>query len=79
MKYFQSKGLATAYICAEDDGKDERNIYMRDGVIAGDYQLVYFTPESLLTRKRRKIIMSNIYKKRVHGLIIDEAHIIKKW
>ena len=51
---------------------------MKVGMVGGNYQLLFFTPESLLTWKWRKVIMSDIYKRRVRGLIIDEAHCIKK-
>ena len=53
---------------------------MKSGVEHGKFQLVFFTPESLLNRKKyRNIIGSEEYQQRIMGLAIDEAHTIKKW
>ena len=71
---FRNKGLSVAYVCGDDD-EDEQ---MKVGVVGGNYQLLFFTPGSLLTWKWREVIMSDKYRERVRGLIIDEAHCIKK-
>lgn len=53
---------------------------MKLDVEHGKFQLVFFTPESLLlSKKYRKIIGSDEYQKRIKGLAIDEAHTIKEW
>ena len=51
-----------------------------DGVAQGLYQLVFFTPEMLITNKRwRRVIESDVYAERLKALVIDEAHCVKKW
>lgn len=63
-------------ICGDDDDDDE----MKQCVTAGKFQLLFFTPEALLLGKRwRRLIASDSYQKRIKGLVIDEAHTIKKW
>ena len=39
MKYFQSKGLLTGFVCGEDDDEYAK---MKDGICTGGYQLVFF-------------------------------------
>uniref|UniRef100_A0A1X7THZ1 DNA 3'-5' helicase n=1 Tax=Amphimedon queenslandica TaxID=400682 RepID=A0A1X7THZ1_AMPQE len=71
----RSKGLSAGCIIGEDDCEE-----MKSGVKKGSFQLVYFMPESMLLRKKyRKIISSELYQKRIRGLVIDEAHTVKKW
>lgn len=70
------KGLVSGCIC----GDDEDDHAMKQSVIDGKCQLVYFTPEALLIGKRwRQLITSVTYRKRIKGLVIDEAHTLKKW
>ena len=53
---------------------------MKQDVRAAKFQLLYFTPEALLINtKWRQLICTASYQKRIRGLIIDEAHTIKKW
>ena len=56
--------MSAGYIC----GKNEDNV---KDVEDGKLQLVFFTPELLLTNKKyRKIIGSNNYQQRIKGLAI---------
>ena len=41
MKYFQSKGLLTGFLCGEDDDDYAK---MKDGIRTGEYQLVFLLP-----------------------------------
>ncbi len=53
---------------------------MKTDAINGKFQLLYFTPEAILLSKRwRRLLTSDSYQKRIKGLVIDEAHTIKKW
>jgi len=53
---------------------------MLEGVIKGEYQLVFFTPEILLNAKNwRQLVQTESYTRRVKTLVIDEAHTVKKW
>ena len=69
------KGITAGYVCNDesDYGRD-----ILDGQL--QFQLLFFTPESLLMKRRyRKMTCSDIYQKKIRGLVIDEAHTIKKW
>ena len=47
---------------------------------SGCYTLVYSSPESLLNNEdTREIIGSRVYKERVFGIVVDEAHCISHW
>ena len=72
---FSSKGLSAAYISGEPSS--ER---MKEGVSRGAYQLVFFTPELIVTNKRwRKVLEGDVYADRLKAFVIDEAHCVKKW
>ena len=44
-------------------------------VVAGDIQLVYISPESLLCNPRfRSMLLSESYKRNLRALVEDEAH-----
>ena len=45
--------------------------------VAGKYQVVFISPELLLTEETWRV--SPIYKYHLVGFIIDEAHCIIKW
>lgn len=71
---FQSKGLSTAFINHESTHE------MRVGVLSGDYQLVFFSPESILSNRRwRDLLRQGKYIDNLVALIVDEAHCVKKW
>ena len=72
---FSSKGLSTAYVSGEPG-----NERMKEGVCNGLDQLVFFTPESIVTSKKwRKVLVGNIYADRLKAFVVDEAHCVKKW
>ena len=49
-------------------------------VCIGKYQLVYMSPESLLTDERwRDMLQSPIYEANLVALAVDEAHCVTKW
>ena len=44
------------------------------------YQLVYINPEQLIGNPRyRTMCQSEVYAENLVGLVIDEAHCVKKW
>ena len=46
----------------------------------GQYPLVYFTPETILTNKKwRCMLLSEVYCSHLRVVVIDEAHNVKKW
>ena len=51
-----------------------------DELWKGAYQLIFFTPESLLLNRRwQRLLSSSVYQERVKALVIDEAHTVQKW
>ncbi len=68
------RGVKAVYV-----GECEDNKAVID-VCGGNFQLVYMSPESLLTDDRwRDMLQSPLYKDNLVGLIVDEAHCVKKW
>ena len=75
VKSFQSKGVKAAFV-----GKDQTDEAIKSGVVAGDYSLVYMSPESMLTNlKYREMFRSTVYQENLICLAIDEAHCVEKW
>lgn len=74
MRSFSSKGLSTGYITGTSSEA------MAIGVLRGEYQLVFFTPEMLIDqRKWREALKGDTLGSRLKALVIDEAHTVKKW
>ena len=49
-------------------------------VCAGLYQLVYLSPEALLTNPMwRDMLLCPVYTDNLVALVVDEAHCVKKW
>lgn len=73
MATYSGKGLSSAYVSGE-----VTNRTILDGVARRLYQLVFFTPEMLITKKRwRKVIESDANAERLQVFVIDEAHCVK--
>lgn len=71
---FQSKGLSSAFISSDSPRE------MQLGVLSGDYQLVFFSPESILSNKKwRDLLRQEPYVSHIVALVVDEAHCVKKW
>ena len=72
---FSAKGLPAAYISA-----DQEDTHVIRGVEEGEYKIVFFTPEMLLLNKKwRKIFTTSHYVQNLRALVLDEAHVMKKW
>ena len=68
-------GIKACYISGEQD-----NDYVKESVLKGDYQVVYFTPEMILGSKRwREMLVGEVYSKHLRTFVVDEAHTVKKW
>lgn len=53
---------------------------VKEGVMAGNYQLIFFTPELLIKKaKWRELLSGETYAARISAFVIDEAHCVKKW
>ena len=68
---FQKKGVKAVHITPSDS---ETLL----SVMAADFQLIYISPETLLTdREWRDVLQSPLFQKNLVGLVIDEAHCVK--
>ena len=75
MSSLVSKGMSAVGVC-QDDLLDETV----QKIMQGEFQVVYFTPESLvLNRRWRRMLLSEVYQERLRALAIDEAHTVQKW
>ncbi len=62
---FSERGVKAYYI------GDEQHV--KEGVVDGLYQLVYFTPEMLLGSKEwRKVLLISVYSSFLCAFIVDE-------
>ena len=69
---FWSRGLKAAYV-----GGEEKEF---DRVMNGDVQLVYLSPESILSQTHwREMFNTPCYHNNLVYLAVDEAHLIEKW
>ena len=49
-------------------------------VCGGQYQLVYMSPEALLTNMTwRDMLLSPVFQQNLVAFVVDEAHCVKKW
>ena len=52
----------------------------KHGIQHGDYQIIFLSPEALFcTMEWRRVLSTEHYKVNLVGLVVDEAHCIKKW
>ena len=72
---FASLGLLVEYV---GESQNDRSVIQR--VLHGQVQLVYITPENIMDNPMyRNMLLSNIYRKKLVGLIVDEAQCVKLW
>lgn len=72
---FTARGLKTEYV-----GESQFNSTAEDRILKGEVQLVYISPESLLTNvKFRKMLLSTPYRENLVALVVDEAHCVRTW
>lgn len=67
--------IKACYISGEHDDES-----VRKEVVKGAYQVVYFTPEMLLSSRRwREMLIGDVYTHQLRAFVVDEAHTVKKW
>ena len=66
------RNINAGYIDAESQSQVKENI--KNGI----YSIVYMSPE-IMVDKWRSMFENPIYKKRLAGIIVDEAHCVVKW
>jgi len=74
VRAMERRGTRAVYVgdCSEERREVE--------VCCGNYQLVYMSPEALLTDERwRDMLVSPVYRQHLVALVVDEAHCVKKW
>jgi ATP-dependent DNA helicase RecQ len=68
---FCAKGIAAAFV------GDKSAV---SGIKCGKYQVVFLSPESLFCSfEWRQMLCTDVYISNLVGVIVDEAHCIKKW
>jgi len=73
---FASRGLRTAFM-----GEAQMDREVKKLALLGEYQLLYLTPESLMSSHSvyRDTLLSSKYKDNLVALVVDEAHCCKLW
>ena len=71
---YSAKGLSAAQVTG-DSSKS-----LKKKVQGGEFQLVYITPELLITGSVwRRMLVGEVYSERLRAFVVDEAHTVKKW
>ena len=69
-------GLKCVYLSQGDRCNDE----LVQAVLAGEYQIIFLSPEVLLTELRwREMLRTEVYQNNLVGVIVDEAHCVETW
>ena len=68
---YSAKGLKVGCITGESSSED------RSQAVKGNFQLIFFSPESLLSGRRWRELLQ--VEPDVVAFIVDEAHCVKKW
>ena len=71
---FGKRGVSAALVTSDCDEQ------IKADVVEGRYQLVFISPEQLISRERfRSMCTNECYAERLVVLVVDEAHCVKKW
>ena len=74
VSFLTSINIPAAFVAADQDEKVLKKVEN------GMFRIVYMSPESMLSIDRwRQMLSSNIYKERLVGIAVDEAHCISHW
>ena len=72
---FSARKLRCAYVGEEQTDKE-----LKSSVLAGEFQLVYTSPESLLCVLHwREMFRTKVYEKNLIAIAVDEAHCVEQW
>ena len=75
----QERSLQSRGVKAIQVGSDNTDKIVED-IKQGYYEILFISPERLLTSEDwRDILQSPVYKEQLVGVIVDEAHCVKKW
>ena len=66
---YSAKGLRAAQVTGDSSKSIKKEVQ------DGEYQLVYITPELLITGSVwRKMLVGEVYSERLRAFVVDEAH-----
>jgi bloom syndrome protein len=72
---FAPKGIETEFV-----GEQQTDLMSIRKVLDGQMQLVYISPENIICNPMyRNMLLSSVYKEKLVGLVVDEAHCVKTW
>lgn len=54
-------------------------IELKDHIKHGDFQVLFISPENLVSLEWRNMLASGTYRCNLIGFVVDEAHCIQKW
>jgi len=61
-------------------GEQQKDWRQQRRVLDGNAEIVFTSPENIICNKTyRDMLRSEVYKKRLVALVVDEAHCIKTW
>ena len=67
-------------ITAEYVGESQDDSTARTRVINGEVELIFISPENIICNLQyRNMLLSPVYKERLIGVAVDEAHCVKTW
>ena len=67
-------GISAAFI-----GSAQTDHRVAQRVRDGEYQVLFSSPEAILSRSWRKVLTSDVYQNKLIGIAIDEAHCVDLW
>uniref|UniRef100_A0ABM0GKJ3 DNA 3'-5' helicase n=1 Tax=Saccoglossus kowalevskii TaxID=10224 RepID=A0ABM0GKJ3_SACKO len=67
-------GISAALI-----GSAQHDHHVARQVRDGECQVVFASPEAILSRSWRKVLISDVYQRNLIGIAIDEAHCVDLW
>lgn len=73
----RAKGLSVIQVSGDSEDMEQD---LKANISKGMYQVIYTSPEILLANKEwSDVFQSSALRQRLVGVVIDEAHCIKKW
>lgn len=76
----KKKGIKTCLLSGDVSNKDKQTIFNNLQLIDIPYELVYTTPETLLSNYEFMTILESLNKKdKIDRMVIDEAHCVSTW
>ena len=74
------KGITTCLLSGDVSTKDKKEIFNNLQLISIPYDLIYTTPETLLSNYEFMTILESLYKKKkLDRIVLDEAHCVSTW